>query len=102
MAVPILWRNRKQRYSLEGEVCPACTRAVFPPREVCPYCSRAGLTQTMPESLSQSLPQSMQHATTASHAPTLEWPRREFVFLMPHVQEPEEHAHASLREAGDD
>ena len=40
MAVPILWRNRRQRYSLEGEVCSACERAVFPPRQVCPYCSR--------------------------------------------------------------
>lgn len=40
MAVPILWRSRRQRYSLEGEKCPACERAVFPPRQVCPYCSR--------------------------------------------------------------
>jgi hypothetical protein len=40
VAVPILWRSRRQRYSLEGEKCPACERAVFPPRQVCPYCSR--------------------------------------------------------------
>ncbi|MEX1020980.1 MAG: zinc ribbon domain-containing protein [Litorilinea sp.] len=53
MAVPILWRNRKQRYSLEGEVCPACERAVFPPRQVCPYCSRAARSQEAAAQLQQ-------------------------------------------------
>jgi uncharacterized OB-fold protein len=38
MAVPNLWRTKKQRYRLQAEVCPTCTRAVFPPREVCPHC----------------------------------------------------------------
>jgi len=41
MAVPNLWRTKKQRYSLQGEVCPACAKAVFPPREVCPHCGRS-------------------------------------------------------------
>jgi hypothetical protein len=41
MAVPILWRTKRQRYSLRGEVCPECARAVFPPREICPYCNQA-------------------------------------------------------------
>ncbi len=41
MAVPNLWRTTKQRYSLQGEVCPACAQAVFPPREVCPHCGRS-------------------------------------------------------------
>jgi Rubredoxin-like zinc ribbon domain (DUF35_N) len=38
MAVPNLWRTKKQRYSLQGEVCPACQNMLFPPRQVCPYC----------------------------------------------------------------
>jgi uncharacterized OB-fold protein len=38
MAVPNLWRTKKQRYSLQGDVCVHCDRAVFPPREVCPHC----------------------------------------------------------------
>jgi uncharacterized OB-fold protein len=38
MAIPILWRTKKERYSLQGEVCPECERLVFPPRRLCPYC----------------------------------------------------------------
>ena len=38
MGIPILWRTTKERYSLQGEVCPECERAVFPPRRLCPYC----------------------------------------------------------------
>jgi predicted amidophosphoribosyltransferase len=38
MAVPNLWRTKKQRYRLQAELCPTCTQAVFPPREVCPHC----------------------------------------------------------------
>ena len=41
MAIPTFWRTKKQRYSLEGEKCPACSQAVFPPRKVCPYCGGA-------------------------------------------------------------
>ena len=40
MAIPILWRTKHERYSLQGEVCPACERLVFPPRRLCPYCGR--------------------------------------------------------------
>jgi uncharacterized OB-fold protein len=40
MAVPNLWRTKKQRYSLHGEVCTNCSRAVFPPREICPHCHK--------------------------------------------------------------
>jgi uncharacterized OB-fold protein len=40
MGIPILWRTRKERYSLQGEVCPECERVVFPPRRLCPYCGR--------------------------------------------------------------
>jgi uncharacterized OB-fold protein len=38
MAVPNLWRTKKQRYRLQAEICPTCMQAVFPPREICPYC----------------------------------------------------------------
>ena len=40
MAVPNLWRTKKQRYSLHGEICNHCSNAVFPPREVCPHCHK--------------------------------------------------------------
>jgi uncharacterized OB-fold protein len=38
MAVPNLWRTKKQRYSLQAEICPTCTQAIFPPRAICPHC----------------------------------------------------------------
>ena len=41
MGIPILWRTTKERYSLQGEICPECERAVFPPRRLCPYCGCA-------------------------------------------------------------
>lgn len=40
MAIPVLWRTKNARYSLQGEVCPECTRLVFPPRRLCPYCGQ--------------------------------------------------------------
>ena len=40
MAIPNLWRTKKQRYSLQCDVCVHCERAVFPPREVCPHCHK--------------------------------------------------------------
>jgi uncharacterized OB-fold protein len=40
MAIPILWRTKKERYSLQSQVCPECERVVFPPRRLCPYCGR--------------------------------------------------------------
>ena len=40
MAVPNLWRTKKQRYSLLGEVCVHCNSAIFPPREICPLCHK--------------------------------------------------------------
>jgi uncharacterized OB-fold protein len=40
MAIPNLWRTKKQRYSLQGDVCVHCERAVFPPRAVCPHCHK--------------------------------------------------------------
>ncbi len=50
MAVPNLWRTQKQRYSLQAEICPRCSNAVFPPRRVCPYCQRPAATAVLPES----------------------------------------------------
>lgn len=49
MAVPNLWRTQKQRYSLQAEICPHCSNAVFPPRAVCPYCKRATSTSATPK-----------------------------------------------------
>ncbi len=40
MAIPNMWRTKKQRYSLHGDVCDHCTQAVFPPRQVCPHCHK--------------------------------------------------------------
>ena len=49
MAVPNLWRTQKQRYSLQAEICPHCSNAVFPPRAVCPYCKRAANAPVAPQ-----------------------------------------------------
>jgi len=38
MEIPRHWRLRKQRYALQGEVCPHCEARIFPPRDVCPEC----------------------------------------------------------------
>ena len=38
MEVPRIWRLKKQRYALQGEVCPHCNAKIFPPRDVCPEC----------------------------------------------------------------
>ena len=38
MEVPRYWRLKKQRYALQGEVCPHCDVKIFPPRDVCPAC----------------------------------------------------------------
>lgn len=38
MEVPRFWRLKKQRYALQGEVCPHCDVKIFPPRDVCPAC----------------------------------------------------------------
>jgi uncharacterized OB-fold protein len=32
------WRLKKQRYSLQGEICPHCDAKIFPPRDICPEC----------------------------------------------------------------
>lgn len=39
MAIPTTWRTKKQRYSLEGAVCPTCHTMTFPPRKQCVQCS---------------------------------------------------------------
>ena len=36
--VPRIWRLRKQRYAMIGEVCGNCDTKIFPPRDVCPGC----------------------------------------------------------------
>jgi uncharacterized OB-fold protein len=39
MAIPTVWRTKKQRYSLEAAVCPICSTTMFPPRKQCLHCS---------------------------------------------------------------
>jgi uncharacterized OB-fold protein len=39
MSIPRNWRVRQQRYSLKAEVCNACGKTIFPPRDVCPHCA---------------------------------------------------------------
>ena len=44
MEIPQHWRLRRQRYGLEGEICPHCDAKVFPPRDVCPECGEEAKT----------------------------------------------------------
>lgn len=46
MAVPNLWRTKEQRYRLQGDVCPACSNTVFPPKRVCPHCKHGAVVST--------------------------------------------------------
>jgi predicted amidophosphoribosyltransferase len=66
MAIPNLWRTKKQRYSLQGDVCVHCARAVFPPREVCPHCHKpmAGHAPATATSVAAALPFSLTAAPT--------------------------------------
>lgn len=41
MAIPTVWRTKKERYSLAGAVCPTCHTTMFPPRKQCLHCSQA-------------------------------------------------------------
>jgi uncharacterized OB-fold protein len=45
MEVSRHWRLRKQRYALEGEICPHCQARIFPPRDVCPECGQEAKTR---------------------------------------------------------
>ncbi len=38
------WRLRKQRLTLQGEICPSCGVHLFPPRDVCPECGKPAAT----------------------------------------------------------
>ena len=38
------WRVKRQRLTLEGEVCPSCRAPLFPPRDVCPECGKPAAT----------------------------------------------------------
>ncbi|MCE7986955.1 MAG: hypothetical protein DYG89_37755 [Caldilinea sp. CFX5] len=46
MAIPTVWRTKKQRYSLAGAVCPTCNTTMFPPRKQCLQCNHAAANQT--------------------------------------------------------
>lgn len=38
------WRLKKERYALQGEVCPHCSVKIFPPRDICPDCGEDART----------------------------------------------------------
>ncbi len=44
MGIATDWRLRQQRYALVGEVCDACGKKIFPPRDVCPDCAMEAQT----------------------------------------------------------
>jgi len=44
MQLPRHWRLNKQRYALEGEICPHCQAKIFPPRDICPECGEEAHT----------------------------------------------------------
>lgn len=46
MAIPTVWRTKKQRYSLAGAVCPTCHTIMFPPRQQCVLCNHMAASQT--------------------------------------------------------
>lgn len=48
MAVPNLWRTKEQRYRLQGDICPACSNTVFPPKRVCPHCHHGAVAVSTP------------------------------------------------------
>ena len=70
MAIPVLWRTTKERYSLQGEICPECERLVFPPRRLCPYCGREAQAHKAESRYEFSfvLPQNMSHNVELSAA----------------------------------
>jgi len=37
-SLPRWWRGEKTRYGLVGEICRACGKPIFPPRDICPHC----------------------------------------------------------------
>ncbi len=41
-AIPRIWRNQRQRYTLTGQVCRHCGRLSLSPRAVCPECHSSG------------------------------------------------------------
>ena len=71
MAIPNLWRTKKQRYSLQADVCVNCDKIMFPPREVCPHCHKpaqqkaAEATKTFVPVLPAALPAFAQPFATA-------------------------------------
>lgn len=69
MAVPVMWRTQKQRYSLQAETCTHCSNAVFPPRAVCPYCKTPMRTQIVLTDGAPAQPQATQG--------------REFIYALP-------------------
>lgn len=38
-AIPRIWRNQRQRYTLTGQICRHCGHLSLSPRAACPRCS---------------------------------------------------------------
>jgi len=68
MAVPNLWRTKKQRYSLQAQVCPHCVTTVFPQREICPHCHQP-MSQTTKSAALVSFPLVMDLPQQAAVSP---------------------------------
>jgi uncharacterized OB-fold protein len=54
MAIPTTWRTKKQRYRLEGALCPTCNTTMFPPRKQCLHCSHTTTMATKARATSES------------------------------------------------
>lgn len=46
-AIPRIWRNQRQRYTLTGQVCRHCGHLSLSPRAVCPECYPADGESTL-------------------------------------------------------
>ena len=69
MAVPNLWRTKRQRYRLQADLCPVCSESVLPPREICPHCHQP---MRQPDGLGQPEAPALVLTAEAS-SPTLTW-----------------------------
>ncbi len=56
MEVARIWRNRKQRYSLEGITCNHCGAHQFPARPVCQQCGKVIGTAALTSEIEVDIP----------------------------------------------
>jgi ribosomal protein L32 len=46
-AIPRIWRNQRQRYTLTGQVCRRCGHLSLSPHVVCPQCHPADVEEDL-------------------------------------------------------